>query len=211
MQRKIVVNAIVTGIQKANKTYEKWTDGGWLHDGGVENLMSVKIADTIYEKALNENGNKNETLALEVLFSQIEEHSQCDTKPGAKPKVLQANHRADLVLFHANWCPAAAIEVKRKWEYKSCNRDLERLIALLKRHGKHSNGSLKFTCLAVFLAFKSEDKLHTKYEEIEGFVGEITGNASFDFSYEVKYLPSEQYEDFDNPWFSGGVVISFWS
>lgn len=53
MQRKKVVSAIADGIQIANQIYEKLTNGGWLNDGAVEHLMSVKIAETIFETALN--------------------------------------------------------------------------------------------------------------------------------------------------------------
>ena len=68
MQREKVVSAIADGIQIANQIYEKWTNGAWLTDGPVEHLMSVKIAETIFKKALNQNGTKNETLA----FSELE-------------------------------------------------------------------------------------------------------------------------------------------
>lgn len=208
MQREKVVSAIADGIQIANQTYEKWTNGCWLNDDPVEHIMSVKIAETIFETALNQNGNRNETLALEVSFSKLETSSQCDAKPGTKPKVLQPKHRVDIALFHANTSPAAVIEVKRTWSQRSCARDLERLIALLRRYGKINNGSLKFACLAVFLAFELEDQLNSKYSEIDEFIRDFFGNRGL--NYQVLQLPSKQYSDLDYLWFSGGVVISSW-
>lgn len=183
------------------------TNGGWLNDGAVEHLMSVKIAETIFETALNQNRTKNETLALEVSFSKLETSAQGDVRPGRKPDILQPKHRVDIALFHANGCPAVVIEIKRTWGYESCKHDLNRLITLLKRYGKPNNGSLKFACLAAFLAFQSEDRLNSKYDEIEKFIHNFLEQSLY---YQVLRLPSEQYSDSNNPWFSGGVVISLW-
>ena len=64
-----------------------------------------------------------------------------------------------------------------------------------------------FACLAAFFAFKSEDRLNLKYDGIEGFIPSFLEQG---LSYKVLRLPSEQYSDSNNPWFSGGVVISLW-
>ena len=54
MHRKKILDAIAKGMQIANETSEKWTGGEQLNNFASEHLMSVKIAETVFNNALRE-------------------------------------------------------------------------------------------------------------------------------------------------------------
>ena len=57
----------------------------------------------------------DESLAMELPFSYIQECSAAKRRPGRPPKTLRGKNRADIVLFDGQDYPVCVIEVKRLW------------------------------------------------------------------------------------------------
>ena len=89
-----------------------------MSDSGVENIISVKIA----EKLAGKINNKDEYIMLEVLFSDIVKKASSAECDGFSRK-----SRVDIALFTRDDKPTIVIEVKRKWDKKLCLKDLKRL------------------------------------------------------------------------------------
>ena len=214
MSRRNVVQAIDRGIESANKTYEKWSNGLWLNDSGIESLLVVKIAETIIQdKALNLV--KGESLRLETLFRDIEENSKADRRRGRKLNILGGNGRVDITLWRKDETVAAAIEVKRRWDKLKCRKDLERLAALICEYGRPRSGKIEFGVLAVFVAEKNEEKAQKKYDTIRTYCKSLTLK---DIDMQLDELPTRTFgtlrdlHDLRNQWWAawtcGGITIT---
>ena len=145
--RKSISNAILTGIQTANVEYEKWSNGWWITDSGVEGLLVAAIAKKLHAELL-----RGESLVMELPFSDIQEWSEAQRPRGRPREMLRGANRADIVLLDERGRPTCMVEVKRLWERNGCFHDLTRIRDLLLLSENQQAGSLERGFLAVMLA-----------------------------------------------------------
>ncbi len=215
MQKQSIVKAIGKGIDSANKTYEKWSNGLWLSDAGIENLLSVKVAEAIVKDKGILNLNKGEFIRLETTFREIEKHSNARKKPGPKLDILNLSQRSDITLWHKNQTIAAIIEIKRFWNKRTCGIDLDRLGAIISNYGRQRSGTVKFGILAVFVAEKKDHTVYNKYKDIKKYCDDLNMP---DIDISIDELPTSilgtpgDLRNPDNHWWAawayGGVIIT---
>ena len=136
--------SIHEGARVANEKYEKWSNGWWVSDSGVEGLLVCEIAEKLHQ-----HQSQSESLLLEMPFQNIQEWSGAPRPRGRPRTALMGNNRADIVLLNSQEKPKHIIEVKRLWNNATCLRDLDRICGLVQ---VCAAGSLKRGFLAVFLA-----------------------------------------------------------
>ena len=146
-----IENALLEGVQDANRKYERWSRGWWLTDSGVESHMASTIAGKLHWVA-----GEMESVAMEMHFGDIKDWS--NAKPDPPRLTEKAGYRADIVMLARNWRPVCVIEVKRTWKKTTCFEDLERIRDLILECGREEGGSLSRGYLAFMLAEWGDDK-----------------------------------------------------
>ena len=146
VDRREIRNAILDGVQVANRRYENWSRGGWLSDSGVEGHVVSTIAEKLYRPVSGKG-----SIAMEMSFGSIRKWSEARNPQGRPRKNLKARNRADIVVLTEEWRPACVIEVKRVWHEENCLKDLRRIRDLILRCGRHKNGLLHSGFLALLL------------------------------------------------------------
>lgn len=136
--------SIHEGARVANEKYEKWSNGWWISDSGVEGLLVCEIAERLHK-----HQSQSESLLLEVPFQNIQEWSGAPRPRGRPRAALKGSNRVDIVLLNSQEKPKYIIEVKRLWNNNAGLRDLDRICGLVQACAA---GSLKRGFLAVFLA-----------------------------------------------------------
>lgn len=117
--RKVIRDAILEGVQTANGEYEKWSNGWWVTDSGVEGLLVAGIAKKLRAKLRHE-----ESLLMEMPLSEIQEWSEARRPRGRPRETLRGAKRADIVLLDENERPVCMVEVKRFWNRKPASKTL---------------------------------------------------------------------------------------
>ena len=146
ISQKDVVDGILSGINSANTSFEKWSKGAWIPDYAIEGFMVAHIA-----AALRKRQHEHESLLIEAPFEEIRECSEASRTPGRRRRVLEGRRRADIALFDGKDRSVYVIEAKRTWNRKPCFRDVKRLLALLHECARQRDGTLKagFLCLTI--------------------------------------------------------------
>ena len=146
VDRRAIRNAILDGVQVANKRYEKWSRGGWLSDSGVEGHVVSTIGEKLHGLIIREG-----SIEMEMPFGSIQKWSNA-RRPRGRPRISQnARNRADIVVLTREWRPVCVIEVKRGWDEEKCLWDLVRIRDLILRCGRQNNGSLRTGFLTFLL------------------------------------------------------------
>ena len=99
--------------------------------------------------ALRRKQDERESLLLEATFEEIQECSGAARRLGRPRKVLQGRRHADIALFDQRGRTVHVIEAKRRWERRTCYRDIKRLLALLNGCAGERDGSLRHGFLAL--------------------------------------------------------------
>ena len=145
--RKQIIEAVHEGTADANQRYEKWSNGWWVTDSGVEGLMVAGIAETIHK-----HQTQQESLRIEMAFRDIADRSGATPKRGPSPAAVRHTSRADIVLLNRRDRPICVIEVKRSWKKAVCLKDLDRIHGLIQRLSHQNQGSLQRGFLATIVA-----------------------------------------------------------
>ena len=211
-----VIKAMLRGMTSANSSFEKWSNGSWVCDYGVEGFMVAHIA-----AALRKEQNKDESLLLEATFKEIREYSDNPRPPGRPRKVLKDRNRADITLFDQDYRTVHVIEVKRKWEKQRCFRDIERLLALLEVCARQRSGSMKhgFLALPIVQTAKTRSeagyKIQKKYCDIKKEV-QMKVRTKFQKKFRVesclggmRWYPKSKYYDEKEEYALAGVCLTF--
>ena len=189
---------VIKGIRSAFTQYKNWSNGMWLVDAGVENMMQIQIASELYKHLKKDRGY----VWLESKFSDIGDMSGA-TGSGNRPKEIEKSRRADICVFRKD-VPIAVVEVKRKWSTATCVNDLKRLAALIKHYGPSRGGSIESGYLAFYSYSKgtllsvrkriqkieSEIRDSSKYPNRFNFTIEVSHREWRDNSYEDEYAHS---------------------
>lgn len=173
--RRAIRDAILTGIQTANVEYEKWSNGWWITDSGVEGLLVAAIAKKLHAELL-----RGESLVMELPFSDIQEWSEARRPRGRPREMLRGAKRADIVLLDEKERPTCMVEVKRFWERNGCFHDLTRIRDILRLCENQQAGSLKRGFLALMLAKRE-------------FVSRSAGERTRDQARQIKTVIREEF------------------
>ena len=170
VDRRAMRNAILDGVQVANRRYEKWSRGGWLSDSGVEG----HVVSTIAEKLHGPVSGKG-SIAMEMSFGSIRKWSRAKNPQGRPRKNLKARNRADIVVLSEEWRPVCVIEVKRVWHEVNCLKDLGRIRDLILGCGRHKNGLLRSGFLTFLLEGVAGRRRHRRAMPEIGGTGDQAG------------------------------------
>ncbi len=201
---------VYNSIKIANKDYENWSGGAWLSDYGAEGLLVAEISRELIKVA--RNSNKDSYLTVEESFTTIFDCSGAKAKIGRPPSVLNGNFRADIVLWKSVNEVWGVFEIKRKWDWEKCPKDIERVDKLIKTYGQDQNGSIQLSCFAVFMS-KGQDpdgkKLKEQYKEIKDYLS----NEGYE-NYRVKtikpyFTKGTKYPENVN-YSKGGLIVEFY-
>ncbi len=207
LTEKQIVSAIFEGTRNANKKYEKWTGGWSLLDSGVESLMVCEIGG-----ALNRLQKGKERLLLEAQFDWIKDWTGAQTR-GRIPGAIRGSKRTDIALFNSKDQPVCVIEVKRKWNKKTCMEDLDRIWESISRFGFKKKGALRRGFLAVLVSGQAKDKTAAKRkaegnrEKIESMIRERFGEKAI-VKCEYSSISSKEMDDAVEQWGVFCVQIS---
>ena len=147
-----IADRLLDGMQLANKRYERWTDGWWITDVGVERYVVSTILET-----LRGGFPRRLILVSELSFEHIVWWSRRNPRPGRPRANMNDGNRCDIVVLSANGRPMHVIEVKRKWHEENCLLDLRRLRDLLLDCGPKRNGSLRRGYLTFMILSSGEN------------------------------------------------------
>ena len=146
VDRRAIRDAILNGVQVANRRYENWSRGAWLSDSGVEGHVVSTIGEKLHELIAGKG-----SIEMEMPFGSIRDWSNA-RRPRGRPRISQnRRNRADIVVLTKEWRPVCVIEVKRGWEVKKCLWDLVRIRDLILRCGRKNDGTLTGGFLAFLL------------------------------------------------------------
>ncbi len=102
-------NAIVRGIDEANKKYARWSGGDWLNDAGIECLMSATVAEAIHDAL-----PKSRLVHLEGKFGFFYGGIEAERR------------RADILITDVDNEPIHHVELKRTLNRDGIEHDLEK-------------------------------------------------------------------------------------
>ena len=158
-----VRNAILSGVQAANRRYERWSRGGWISDSGVEGHVVSTIG-----KKLDGLISGQGSIEMEMPFGAIQRWSAAERRRGRPRFTMNPRNRADIVILTKRWRPVFVIEVKRRWDKKECLKDLARIRDLTLKCGRQNDGTLKGGFLAFLLEGWEEEGVFSAEECLTG-------------------------------------------
>ncbi len=71
MTRCDIIKAVQEGSRDANKKYERWTRGWWLHDSGVEGLLVAGIAEGWGANEIGRLVNSDATTEAQAVIARV--------------------------------------------------------------------------------------------------------------------------------------------
>jgi hypothetical protein len=140
----------VEAVYSANQKYEKWTNGKWLNEAGVEAL----IQHTLAEMLTDQKAAASHSVDVEVSYVAMRDRSGAPRRSGAPPKLFRSGARADVVMFDSQQRPRVCFEIKRSWIASTGMNDIVRLCTLVDKCGTHVDGSVQ-AGIFVFFDVKS--------------------------------------------------------
>ena len=166
--------AVIKGIEKAQKKYEKWSGGDWLW-AASEYKITVHVAEAL----ANIDGAKFVTLehsgldAMEVAAAVV---------PGPKPKKARLRGRFDILFWWGDETPRAIVEIKNQPNgSEQCSKDFHRICEVLKMNKEES--SLQFGLFGFYTSATSgdrksaEEKIEDKFCSIKELAKTCTGST----------------------------------
>jgi hypothetical protein len=118
----------------ANDRYIDWTGGEASHDAGIELLIKNRVAERLM--ATHDGGY----VLVDSPFFKVRRKA---LKGGRKGTKTDDPRRAGVLLFNRRNQAIVAIEVKRSFTFSNIKDDIDKLKALLLRHGHFRGGTLK--------------------------------------------------------------------
>ncbi|MDA8010033.1 MAG: hypothetical protein MPK62_06190 [Alphaproteobacteria bacterium] len=122
MAREDVVNAILSGIQKAHKDYYRMSGGLWMWHG-PEYWVTTYVAKALWKIC------GDGTVVAEEGSSKMMKGA--GRKQG-RPSQIVRGKRFDIALYFANGEPRAPIEIKNQGSSEGVLKDVKRMLAALR-------------------------------------------------------------------------------
>ena len=147
MKAENIVRSTLSGIAKAQRSYEAWSGGFWLWEA-PEYVATTMIAEALHKL------DDVEYVTLE--YSVTAAISHAGGKRGRPNKLLKG--RFDITVWDDQAEPRGLIEVKTKaWRFNNLQKDIDRLCTTLRK-----TKSIKFGLIAYFLSAKTNKKALAK-------------------------------------------------
>ncbi|MDD4859055.1 MAG: hypothetical protein PHR56_02495 [Dehalococcoidales bacterium] len=168
----LIIEAILSGIEDAQKQYKKWSGGEWLAYT-AEHVITGFVAKRIWEIP----GPKY--LEIEPKCGETIKQS-CVKRRGGLAQALRPDGHVDMCLWWAKSDPRAIIEIKHNaYSYVvQCDKDIQRIDSSLKR-----NTTLSFGIFAFYSSaddskngkIKAKVRLNKRFDTIESRIIEKYG------------------------------------
>lgn len=168
---KVLADIAMAGVEKANREYEKISDGWWITDSGVEGFTAGYVA-----KSFHRNGKFH--VGIEMNAKRIISDSKASNVPGIMPGKIDGLKRIDIAAYRGN-TPVLVCEVKKISGFGLIDKDIQRIAHILKRGGKTYGGSIKSGMFVGY--FMNKLKVN----------GKNMDNKFLTFEYNVKKLCSK--------------------
>ena len=133
-----IADLLLDGMQLVNKRYERWTDGWWITDVGVERYVISTILETLHHRLPCRQVSVSELSVEHIVWWSGRNH-----RTGRPRAIMNDRNRCGIVILSANGRPIHVIEVKRNWHEGNCLSDLRRIHSLLLECGPARDESLK--------------------------------------------------------------------
>ncbi len=192
-----IVEAIMDGIEKAQKTYKEWSGGDWLNRT-AEHVMNGFIARSIMEIP----GSKY--LEIEPRTKETIKAADANRR-GKLAQELRPQGHIDMCLWGANNSPRAVIEIKHNLYnyYGQCKGDIDRIQSSL----RSPNTSLQF---GVFAFYSSVDGGRvTAKEKLERIFNRTKKRIEADYGKSFKVSGNQRvHEDGDSAWAASYIILN---
>ena len=133
-----IIENTLNGIAKAQKDYERWSGGYWLHQA-PEYLMTTYVAREI---AMHKENPYYITLEHNTAEAVADAGGM---RPGRPRNDLRPNGKFDILLWWGNETPRAIIEVKKHIsQYRQINADVSRICTVLEQHNTIRHGIMAY-------------------------------------------------------------------
>lgn len=135
-----ISKSIIKGIEESAKDYKDWSNGYWLSDSPIENLMQVYIAKSCFHSVKNNNLFVHLEGDLGYFFG----------------KEAGGRRRSDIIISDSDDMPIYIIEIKRA--PSGYERDAKKISDMLCGSKVRFNSKLKAAYWAIFIVYKSNMK-----------------------------------------------------
>ena len=195
----MVVDAVHNGISVAQEKYVSWSGGNWLWLA-PEYLMTVAVAEELFVCG----GAGYVTLEDSVRGTLA---NAGGVKAGAPKKSTRISGRCDIILWHGNGSPKAAIEIKNQISgFPTLKNDIARLEGMLEK----KSSTLSYGVCGYSLS-RGTSNTKAGFEKLESKISSINHGLSEhgDLMPEFKYSHSTKISRHkQDAWCSGVLLIS---
>jgi hypothetical protein len=136
-----LMKRVCDAIMKANERYQNISRGRTLHDDSIEPLISVFIANSLYDAVAARD--QRWRVLLEARFDDLEADVPRERGRGQN-RAIGTNKRADVALYGPSGL-VGVVEIKRRLHSSNLDNDIERIWALLRK-----SKQMKWGCIAGF-------------------------------------------------------------
>lgn len=195
-----VVNAILSGFENSQNTYQEWSGGSWLWEA-PEYLICSTVAKHIAEI----EGAK--FITLENGSTRTLEDAGARGR-GRLSKDIREKGKVDILLWWGDGSPRAVIEIKNQiYSSAQYESDIKRICGFLNRNGHES--SLQFGAFAFYESAFSGTRKSAK-EKVDGKIERIFDkvNSIFPNQFDLSLHKSAIYEEIkNNAWGAACILI----
>jgi len=198
IRQDVIIEAVLDGIEEAEKTYEQWSGGASLAFT-AEHLINAFIAKSI----MKVSGAKFITVE-QSCKGAIE--AACGKRKGRLAHATRSGGRIDLLLWWAKDLPRAAIEIKNNvYSYEGqCAADIDRIAKLLLIG---TENSLQFG-LFVFYSSVADGKIKTAKQKLENRYRTILSRAQSAWGQSLRIEGTNRVHEYgDGAWVDACVVL----
>lgn len=208
IRKGLITDTLLSATLKANRKYEKISDGGWLCDYGIEGFMVATLAEELFP--VLRNCYSTGLVTLEEPVYSFDECCNAKRKPGPKKHSLREGGRVDLALWKKgkkDYHLIGAIEAKRGWSTGEAHKDIKRLYELKSLFGQGRNGQVQYAAFVTFLYAGVDpdgDNLEKLKSRIESWVAEHKAQYG---NLRASFAPRSHLLDLDDEVHRGSAAV----
>ena len=139
-----------TSFCSAAKKYEKWSDGSWLSDAGVESVIQTETAERLF---------KTGKCFVTLETSPWTARSWDAEIPKEKLKHISDTSRFDICIWGKTAGLTGIIEIKRSLKASQQNKDMARMSEMVSVYGKKNDRKLRYAIVGMYLWGGTSDAL----------------------------------------------------
>ena len=166
-------------FRSAAEKYEKWSDGSWLSDAGVESVIQTEAAERFFE-----TGKCFVTLETSPWTAR-----EWDAElPKEKLEHISDTSRFDICVWGKCTGLTGIIEIKRSLEAWQQSKDMARMNEMMSVYGRKSGGNLRYAMVGMYLWGKNSEALRKAEKNAQCRFAEFEKNHdnSYFGTYKIK-------------------------